>query len=240
LQSVVALENKALLEDSTRRVKKENAIKNNPLFKSQSKLMQKRILKIESNQLFLIYKAQDIINIAIDAKDVFDMSYKIENIDQLTIKIIRLIPINLGYLLGKLSFLSISGMHIFKLYDNKKYFDITFSQKVDEVDIPFIEEIIKNSVDMSKEFNFIKPSIKENEIKIDLDHSEELAQIQITTKDQKGLFAYIAHIFDKFNVEIQSAKINSRNNKANDLILVEKNGNFLPNKDEIIKLLVEA
>ncbi len=240
LQSIVALENKLLLEDSTRRVKKENAIKNNPLFKAQSKLMQKRILKIESNQLFLIYKAQDIINIAIDAKDVFDISYKIENIDQLTIKIIKLIPVNLGYLLGKLSFLNISGMHIFKLYDNKKYFDITFSQKVDEVDIPFIEEIIKNSIDMTKEFNFIKPIIKKNEIQIDLDHSEELAQIQITTKDQKGLFAYIAHIFDKFNVEIQSAKINSRNNKANDLILVEKNGNFVPNKDEIIKLLVEA
>jgi [protein-PII] uridylyltransferase len=240
LQSVVALENKALLKDSTRRVKKENAIKNNSLFKEQSKLMQKRILKIESTQLFLIYKAQDIIDIAIDAKDVFDMSFKIENKEQLTIKITRLIPINLGYLLGKLSFLNISGMHIFKLYDNKKYFDITFSQKVDEVDIPFIEEIIQNSIDMTKEFKFKKPNIKENEIVIDLEHSEELAQIQINTKDQKGLFAYIAHIFDKFNVEIQSAKINSRNNKVNDLILVEKNGNFLPNKDEIIKLLIEA
>ena len=200
--------------------------------------MQKRILKIESTQLFLIYKAQDIIDIAVDAKDVFDMNFKIENKEQLTIKIIRLVPINLGYLLGKLSFLSISGMHIFKLYDDKKYFDITFFQKVDEVDIPFIEEIIKNSVDMTKEFKFNKPIIKKDEIKLELDHSEELAQIQITTKDQKGLFAYIAYIFDKFNVEIRSAKINSRNKKVNDLILVEKNGNFVLHKDKIIKLLV--
>jgi len=240
LQSVVAFENKALLKDSARRIKKENTIKNNTLFKTQSRLMQKRILKIESTQLFLIYKASDIINIAIDAKDVFDMSYKIENKEQLTIKITRLIPINLGYLLGKLSFLSISGMHIFKLYDDKKYFDITFSKNVDEVDIPFIQEIIENSIDMAKEFKFKKPTIKENEILLELDHSDELAQIQINTKDQKGLFAYIAYVFDKFNVEIQSAKINSRNGKANDLILVEKNGNFVPNKDEIIKLLVEA
>jgi len=240
LQSVVALDNKALLKDSTRRVKKENAIKNNSLFKEQSKLMQKRILKIESTQLFLIYKAQDIISIAMDAKDVFDMSFKIENKEQLTIKITRLIPINLGYLLGKLSFLSISGMHIFKLYDDKKYFDITFSKKVDEVDIPFIEEIIRNSVDMSKKFKFSKPVIKENDIILELDHSEELAQIQINTKDQKGLFAYIAYIFDKFNVEIRSAKINTRNGAVNDLILVEKNGNFVPNKDKIINLLTES
>ena len=239
LNSVVALENKTLLHDSTRRIKKENAIKNNILFKEQSKLMQKRILKIESNQLFLIYKASDIINIAIDAKDVYDINFKIENKEQLTIKITRLVPINLGYLLGKLSFLNISGMHIFKLYDDKKYFDITFSQKVDEVDIPFIEEIIQNATDMNKEFNIKQPIIKKGEIKIDLDHSEDLAQIQITTKDQKGLFAYIAYIFDKFNVEIQSAKINSRNGKVNDLILVEKNGNFVPNKDKIIELLYE-
>ena len=50
--------------------------------------------------------------------------YKITNESQLTIRIIRKSPLNLGYLLGKLEFLNIATMNIFKLYDNKKAFAI--------------------------------------------------------------------------------------------------------------------
>jgi [protein-PII] uridylyltransferase len=41
-------------------------------------------------------------------------------------------------------------MNIFKLYDNKKAFHISFSEKVDNEDLFLIEEIIKDSFDMSK------------------------------------------------------------------------------------------
>ena len=238
LQCIDAFENTSLLKDSTRRLKKENAIKNNSTFKSLSKLMQKRILKIESNQLFFIYKSQDIIDLAIKAKDVFDIDFEIENTQRLVIKIIRLLPINLGYLLSKLSFLNISGMHIFKLYDDKKYFDIVFSQNVDDSDILFIQEIIKNSFDMNKDVKFTKPIISKQSIDIDLDHSDDLIQIQINTNDQKGLFAYIAYVFDKYDIDIQSAKINTRNKKVNDLLLIQKNGNFIQNKNKILDELI--
>jgi [protein-PII] uridylyltransferase len=237
--SIDAFENKALLKNSTRRNKKENAIKNNSSFKNLLKPMQKKILNIISTQLFLIYKAQDIIDISTDAKDVQDIKYKIQNDKQLIIKIIRVVPINLGYLLAKLSFLNISGMHIFKLYDDKKYFSITFSEKIDENNMDFIVEVINNSLDMTKKFQVYKPNIKKEDIMIDLNHSEELVQIQINTYDQKGLFAYIAYILDKYNIEIRSAKINSSHGKVNDLILIERDDNFCLNKDIIINLLVD-
>jgi [protein-PII] uridylyltransferase len=50
-------------------------------------------------------------------------------------------------------------MDIFKLYDDKKYFEIRFGSKVDEGDFLFIEEILANSFDMSKKFNHKKPII---------------------------------------------------------------------------------
>jgi [protein-PII] uridylyltransferase len=125
-------------------------------------------------------------------------------------------------------------MGIYKLFDDKKFFEITFNDKLDKLDLPYIEELIQNSFDMEKTVKIKKPEIKAENIIIDCDHTESLAQVKITAKDQKGLFAYIAQVFDKFSIEIQSAKIFSSRGKVNDLLLIEKNGNFCSNKDIIV------
>jgi [protein-PII] uridylyltransferase len=192
---------------------------------------------IASNQIFLRLKAEDILDIAIKAKDVETYIYKITNETQLTIRIIRKSPLNLGYLLGKLEFLNIASMNIFKLYDNKKAFEITFSEKVDDEDLFFIEEIIKDSFDMSKTTTAKTPLIRKDDIKIDCNHTAYLASMQIIAKDQKGLFAYVARIFDDFKVEIESAKLHTLNGYARDLILIEKNGNFCSKQEEIVNLM---
>ncbi len=237
LQAYPAFENTELLKVSSRRVAKENTIKSSSLFKTQTKLIQKKILSIVSNQLFLKYKAEDIIKISLYAKDTNDFTYTISNTDILTIRITRAVPLNLGYLLGKINFLNLTSMAIHKLFDEKKFFEITFDDKLDEQDLPFIEEIIQNSFDMEKTLKIKKTSINKNDIFIDCNHTESLAEIKINTKDQKGLFAHIAMIFDKFEIEIQSAKIYSRRGKVNDLLLIEKNGNFCQNQDEIVREL---
>ncbi len=237
LQSIQSFENEGLLKDSSRRIQKENAIKNNKDFQNLDAKMQKKILQIESNQLFLLHKASDIINLALKAKEVTTATYEIENRENLIIKIIRVNPLNLGYLLGKLSFLDLASMDIFKLYDGKKYFEIRFGSKIDEGDLLFIEEILGSSFDMSKRFNHKKPIIQREDIKIDCNHRDELAQVKIETKDQKGLFAYVAQVFDDFQIEIESAKIHSIRGKVNDLILIEKNGNFCVNQEKILELL---
>ena len=129
------------------------------------------------------------------------------------------------------------GVDSIKLYDNKKAFDVSFSEKVDNEDLYFIEDIIKDSFDMSKSTATRIPIIKKDDIKIDCNHSSILASMQIIAKDQKGLFAYVAKIFDDFNIEIESAKIHTLNGYARDLILIEKNGNFCSNQEEILNLM---
>jgi len=239
LQSLPAFDNKELLQISSRRVAKENTIKNHKLFLAASRLMKKKILHIESNQMYLKYKSEDIIKIAIRANDTLDWDYTISNKEILSIKITRAVPLNLGYLLGKMQFLNIISMGIYKLFDDKKFFQISFDEKVDDEELPFIEDIIKHSFDMTKEIKLKKPIISQNEIIVDCNHTDELALMKINTKDQKGLFSYIAKTFDDFGVEINSAKIQSLRGKANDLILISRNGHFCSNKDKILELLTK-
>ncbi|MGB3751327.1 MAG: HD domain-containing protein, partial [Arcobacteraceae bacterium] len=237
LQSIPAFDNKELLKMSTRRVAKENTIKKNKLFLECSRLLQKKILHIESNQMYLKYKAQDIIRIAKRAKDAVDWDYSISNKETLSIKITRAVPLNLGYLLGKMQFLNIVSMGIYKLFDDKKFFEIVFNEKLDDEDISFVEEIIKDSFDMTKTVKLNKPTMTKEEISIDCNHTESLALMKINTKDQKGLFSYIAKTFDEFGVEINSAKIQSVKGRANDLILISRDGHFCTNKEKILELL---
>jgi [protein-PII] uridylyltransferase len=90
---------------------------------------------------------------------------------------------------------------------------------------------------MSKKIKLKKPIINKDDIYINCNHTEELALMKIDTKDQKGLFSYIAKILDDFNIEINSAKIQSINQRAKDLLLITKDGNFCNNKDEIMHLV---
>lgn len=238
-QTLPAFENKELLNESSRRVAKQNTIKNLKRYKELPNLVKKKIMYISSNQIFLILKAEDILDIAIKAKDVNDYIYKIMNTTHLTIRIIRNVPLNLGYLLGKLEFLNISSMNIFKLYDNKKAFYISFTERVNDDDLPFIEEVIKDSFDMSKNTKLTRPVIKKEHIKVNCNHTAHLASMSIVAEDQKGLFAYIAKIFDDFNIEIESAKLHTIKGFANDLFLIEKNGNFCGHQDDIVDLMCE-
>ncbi|MCG3671297.1 HD domain-containing protein [Aliarcobacter butzleri] len=236
-QALPAFDNQEFLKESKRRTAKQNAIKNLERYKELPMILQKKIMYISSNQIFLRMKAEDILDIAIKAKDVDSYIYKIINEAQLTIRIIRKQPLNLGYLLGKLEFLNIDSMNIYKLYDNKKAFEISFSEKIDPEDIYLIEEIIKDSFDMTKRTNLITPIIKKEDIKIDCNHTSYLASMHIVTKDQKGLIAYIAKIFDDFNVEIESAKLYTLKGMARDLLLIEKDGNFCSKREEIVNLI---
>ncbi|MCP4970055.1 MAG: HD domain-containing protein, partial [Arcobacter sp.] len=237
LQSKPAFQNEYLISENARRIAKQDIIKKYKEYKELSNIMKKKIMYISSNQIFLQVKSKEILNIAVNAYSIDKFTYEIINKDYLIIKIIRDVPLNLGFLLGKLEFLDISTMNIFKLFDNKKYFEIRFSQKIDKEDEPYVAEVIENSFDMNKKIKSVIPKIKKDDINIDCNHTTYLASMQVTTKDQKGLFAYISTVFDSFNIEIESAKINTSRGVAKDLFLIEKNGNFCSKQDEITALL---
>jgi len=240
LNSLPAFEDENLLSESRRRAAKLNTIKKLPRYKALPNLKKRKINYISSNQMFLKLKAEDLLDIAIHATNVEDYTYKIVNYStHLTIRIIRRVPLNLGYLLGKLEFLNIAAMNIYKLFDDKKAFYISFTERVDDEDIPYIKEVLENSFDMTKTTKLITPKIKKEHITVNPNHTTYLASMQLKTKDQKGLFAYIAKIFDDFGIEIESAKLHTMKGYARDLFLIEKNGNFCVNQDEIIDLICQ-
>jgi [protein-PII] uridylyltransferase len=236
--SVDAVQNRELVEESYRRRKKEMAILKDEKLKSLGKLTINKVLHIDSNLLFLKYQKEQIIELVQFALDTKRFNYRVTNTTHLNIEIIRVTPLNLGYLLGKLSFLDIVNMDIFRLFDNKKFFHIEFSSRVDSSQIADIENIVKNSFDMDNSVEIKAPDIKKTDILIDCNHSNTLAKMQINTKNGYGLFAYIAKLFDDFDIEIESAKIYTQKNRAKDLFLIEKNGNFCKNSEDIVDKLV--
>lgn len=238
LNSLPAFEDENLLSESTRRAAKLNAIKKLDRYKKLPNIKKKKINYISSNQMFLRLKAEDLLDIAIHATNVKDFTYKVVNYPtHLTIRIIRKVPLNLGFLLGKLEFLNIASMNIFKLFDDKKAFYISFTERVDDEDIAYIENIIENSFDMEKTTKLLTPKIKKNNITVNCNHTTYLASMQLKVKDQKGLFAYISKIFDDYGIEIESAKLHTHKGYARDLLLIEKNGNFCAKQDEILDLI---
>jgi len=231
---------KEILEESAKRIKKEEALKKSQKFKNLPKNLQKKILSIESNLFFIKHKIDEILNISIKADKTKNYLYEIKNEDFLTIEIIRKVPLNLGYLLGKLSFLDVASMEVFKLFNKVKYFKIEFLEKIDDENISYIEKIIKDSFDMDKKIKLKKPQILKNEIKIDCEHSKTYASLHLNVKNQKGLLAFIAALFDKFGIDIATAKVHTIKNRARDLFLIEKNGNFCNNKEKIIEILTKG
>ncbi|RBQ30178.1 [protein-PII] uridylyltransferase family protein [Aliarcobacter vitoriensis] len=236
-KSILAFQDPELIRASITRVSKLNRIKTLPNYQDLPNTLKRKISQISSNQMFLRLKSVDILDIAIKAKDVSTYSFDIINENYLKIRITRKIPLNLGYLLGKLQYLDMNGMNIFKLYDEKKIFEISFSKKALDEELYLIEEIINDSFDMNRDIKLKKPIIKRKDIKIDCNHSEYLASMKIHTKDQKGLFAYIAKVFDDFGIEIESSKLTTSKGYAKDLLLIEKNGNFCKNSEKILDLI---
>ncbi len=236
--SLEVIDNKEMIDEAEKRRKSEDALKKNALFLSLSKLEQKRILSIESNLFFIKNKPQEIVSLSQKTKNLDKYAFSITHAPHLIIEIIKDIPLNLGYLLGKLNFLNIVAMDIFKLYDGIKYFKIEFSQPINEDDVYHIQEIIEDAFDMQKNIVLVKPDIKANEISLDCEHSNTYARLSINTHDQSGLLAYVIKAFDDMEIDIATAKVHTIKNRARDQFLIEKHQNVCHNTEKIIEALV--
>ena len=237
MRSIEALNHTIMLDRVAKRIKKEKILKRHPDFLALKKTEQKKILQIPSNLLFLRYRPERIVAIAKKGFETKEYEFLISNDRYLTIELIRSKSFNLGYFLGKLSNLDVVNMDICKLFGDLKYFKIDFSVKVDKEDIFLIEEILHNSFDDSKKSKLHNPVIKKKELEIDCDHSQSYAMMRLHTVNQKGLLAYIIHMFDTLGIDIVTAKIHTFKNSVRDIFLIEKNGNFCHNTDKIIDKL---
>ncbi|VAY86418.1 [Protein-PII] uridylyltransferase [hydrothermal vent metagenome] len=234
--SIGYLENKDILKYEVVRAKKEEALRKDAGFIQLTKKQQQKILSIPSSLLFIKYSKKDILNIAMKSFHIQDFVYEMQNEDFLSIEIIRKTPLNLGYLLSKLSFLNLAHLDIYKIFDDIKYFKINFSSKIEQDNIQTLKYDILNSFDMSKR---VKTSIQidKKNISLDKNHTSNLAKMIISGKNQKGFFAYISRIFDELGIDIRSAKIHTVRDRIQDILLIEKNNNFDLHIDEAVNLL---
>lgn len=230
---------KARLSEAAKRLKKENSLKKNRDFIGFPKLRQKKILAIESNLFFIKYSTAEIINFVKRAIDVKEYRYYLSNEEHLCIEIYRKIPLNITYLLSKLSFLPIASMDVFQLYNEMKYFRIDFGGNVPQEDLQFINEIVEKSFDMSLKATTASVTINPKDITLDCEHSKSYASMRINTKDQKGLLGFIMGIFENEGVNIATAKIHTLKKRVRDQFLIEKTDNLCDNSASIIDLLTQ-
>ncbi|MEA3330499.1 MAG: HD domain-containing protein [Campylobacterota bacterium] len=230
-------QNSDRITDATKRLNIEKRVKNLDNFKSLPKLLQKKVLGIESNLFFFKHTPNDIINIAKQAKETKEYDFNISTNGSISVEIFRKIPLNIGYLLGTLSHLDVASMEILTLFDDVKYFKIEFIKSVEGSELIELENIIKNAFDMSRQVKLQNIVIKRSEINIDYEHSLTHAELNINTSNQRGLLAYVMESFEKLNINIITAKIHSTKHKVRDSFLMEKQKDICNNIDKIYELL---
>jgi len=237
--TLTVLEKKELLNEISIRKRKEKILQNKKDFKNLPLKIRKAILKSPSNQLFLQNSTNKIIELLNWIKDTENIKIRFENEKHLIIHIAKKENLNfsIGWFLEKLLKLNLLHLSIYKIGDIK-YFKIEFDKKVDEFDLPIIEEFIKKSFKEKKEIK-TKVTFKKEEFTIDCDHSPNYASIKLKTKDKKGIISTIMDVFDQFNINVEDVKISSQKNIARDLFIIPKESGFCNVKEEIIKRLTE-
>ncbi len=233
-------QNSQRITDASKRMTIEKRVKNSDEFKSLPKLLQTKLLRVESNLFFFKHTPLDIVKIAKKAKETLEYDYSIHAEHSLSIEIYRKVPLNVGYLLATLSHLNVASMEIFTLFDEVKYFKIEFIKNVSGNELIEIEEIVKNAFDMSKYVKLKQVEIHKKEIIIDCEHSLTHAEVSINTKNQIGLLAYIMDCFEKLHINIVTAKIHSTKHKVRDSFLMDKQNNICNNVEKIYELLTKG
>jgi len=237
LSALEVSQNSDRITDATKRLTIEKRVQNLSEFKELPRLLQKKILRVESNLFFFKHTAQDIVNIAKKARETKEYSYSIESTNSLSIEIFRKIPLNISYLLATLTHLNVRSMEIFTLFDDVKYFKIEFLHNVSGDELNLIDEIVENAFDMNKQVKLHNVKIKKSEINIDCEHSLTHAEISVHTTNQKGVLAHIMNCFEELNINIITAKIHSSKHKVKDSFLMEKHNNICENTRNIYDLL---
>lgn len=232
-----SFDDETLLDEATRRVKKETSIKRHDEFDKLEQNIKDKIFKISSNLLFVKHNPADIIAIAKKANEVTDTSVNISNTQNLSVKIISAKQINLASLLTVLADFDLAYMEIFKLFDEKFFIRLEFNKNVKNAEILNLKAKAIQSLKSDEILKISRPNITKDEITFELNHSNEYARLNINTRDQRGLMAYVMSVFSKADVKITSAKVQTIKNRTRNLFLIEKSDMLCYNSDKILNLL---
>ncbi len=233
-RSLDLLSEEKVLDEVAKRLKVEKRLQRFEPFKQMKRALQKNILSISSNLMFQKLTLEEICSVGEIAAKTQNYWYEVDNSDHLCIKIIRAKQLNIAYLLAKLKRLNVVTMDIYKLFDNKKYFKIEFLEKVEEFELQEVNALIEQSFDMEREIQLKTPEIFRKEVFIDCEHSKTIALMKLNCKNQIGLLAHVANIFEQYGIDIISSKVNTHKNRARDLFLIEKTDKICNNIEKVL------
>lgn len=223
-----------------KRLRKEKILNSSKEFAHIPRPVMKQICKIESNLFFIKHTVSEIASIAMRSLETDRYSFYYKNRGYFELEIFSKEPIHLGWLLGEFYWLNIVSMDIFKLTQGVKYFKVRFKRAQEEEELENLEQIINLSFNMEKKLQYETPKIVEKEIEVDCKHSPTYARMTLNTADQKGLMAHVVAVFDRFGIDIATAKVSTSKKRTNDLFLIEKNGKFCDHKTKIVKELTKG
>ncbi|ERJ25511.1 HD domain-containing protein [Campylobacter concisus] len=236
--SLSAFSDENLLDEATRRVKKEQSIKRNSEFLALESSLQEKIFKITSNLVFIKYNASEIINLSKAADSLDTTEIFINNSKNLSIQIYTKKSLNLSALLYEFAKFDLAYMEIFELFEKKFYIRLDFNQNVKKEELEITKNLALKSLNSEVLKEPLKPNINKDEINFELNHSKDYAKLSINAKDQRGLMAYVMSVFDRLHFQVTSARIQTVKNRTRNLFLIEKNERLESKGEEILNLLI--
>ena len=236
--SLSAFGDENLLDEATRRVKKEQSIKRNSEFLALGSSLQEKIFKITSNLVFIKYSASEIINLSKAADSLDTTEIFINNSKNLSIQIYTKKSLNLSALLYEFAKFDLAYMEIFELFEKKFYIRLDFNQNVKKEELEITKNLALKSLNSEVLKEPLKPNINKDEINFELNHSKDYAKLSINAKDQRGLMAYVMSVFDRLHFQVTSARIQTVKNRTRNLFLIEKNERLESKGEEILNLLI--
>lgn len=238
LISLESFDDESLLDEATRRVKKEYSVKRTSEFATIDENLKEKIFEIKSNLLFIKYQPADIVNIAILAQDTENLTVQIKNHPSFSIKIISKFYPNLAALLSNLAHLDLGYMEIFELFDDKFYIRLDFNKSVKNSELETVRNLVEISLKSIDKADIVKPVILKEELVFDTNHSKDYAKLSINAKDQRGFMAYVMGVLENLDIKITSARIQTIKNRTRNLFLIEKSQKLYAKESEILNLLI--
>ncbi|WP_233144461.1 HD domain-containing protein [Campylobacter pinnipediorum] len=236
--SFESFDDENLLDEATRRAKKEHSIKRHDEFAVLDEKIQNKIFEIYSNLLFAKHSVLDIIDITKKAFLCDDIDFDLQNTQGLRVKIISNRFLNLSALLAVFADFDLAYMEIFELFDEKFFIRLEFNKNIKNSDLLNFKVKALNALNSNEKLVLTAPIIYKDEISFDLNHSDEYAKLNINAKDQRGLMAYVMSVFYDMSFKITSAKVQTIKNKTRNLFLISKDDELNANYEKILNLLI--
>lgn len=235
--SLACFEDENLIDESQRRVKKENILKRSKNYMELADDLKDHISHIKSNLFFIKNTTEDIIKIANLAQNT-NFTFWLSNKNNFTLELIMLKKDKLKNILNVLSSLNLVHMNLYELFEEKIYIKFEYDDVVDDEEKTSLQNLLNSKLNLKIQKKNKKPCIKKDELKFDTEYSKNYAKMTLNTKDQKGLMAYVMDVLANYSVVLNAAKIQTIRERTRNILILQKDENLQNNKEKILKSLV--